>query len=115
MLANKVGSPQFVAWLAAPVVLGLVFGPRRFAVPAALAATIAAFTQLIYPYWYGWLLAANPAFVFLLTVKSALLVALLAWSVRAVWRAGRVRRRPAVLVGGVASDDRARIDRNDDE
>jgi hypothetical protein len=115
MLANKVGSPQFVTWLAPPVVLGLVLGPRRFAVPATLAATIAAFTHVIYPYWYGWLLVANPAFVFLLTMKSALLVALLVWSLRAVWRAGGVRPSPAVLLGSVAAGDRARIDPNDDE
>jgi len=91
MLANKVGSPQFVTWLTAPVVLGLVLGGRRFTVPAVLAAAIALLTQVIYPYWYGWLLVADPAFVLVLTGKVALLLALLAWSVRAVWQAGRVR------------------------
>ncbi|GAA1841172.1 glycosyltransferase 87 family protein [Agromyces salentinus] len=96
MLANKVGSPQFVAWLAAPVVLGLVYRPARFAVPALLAAAVALFTQVIYPYWYGWLLVADPAFVFLLTVKVALLVALLVWAVRALWQAG-TRRDAAPL------------------
>jgi hypothetical protein len=91
MLANKVGSPQFVTWLTAPVVLGIVLGGRRFTVPAVLAAAIALLTQVIYPYWYGWLLVADPAFVLVLTGKVALLVALLAWTVRAVWQAGRVR------------------------
>ncbi|MGI9823199.1 glycosyltransferase 87 family protein [Agromyces sp. Marseille-Q5079] len=94
MLANKVGSPQFVAWLAAPVVLGLVYRPGRFAVPALITAAIALFTQVIYPYWYGWLLVADPAFVFLLTVKAGLLVVLLVWGVRALWQAGS-RRDPA--------------------
>jgi hypothetical protein len=93
MMANKVGSPQFATWLAAPVVLGLVYRPGRFAVPAALAAAVALLTHIIYPYWYGWLLVANPAFVFLLTVKAALLIALLAWSLRAVWQAGDRRSR----------------------
>ena len=93
MMANKVGSPQFATWLAAPVVLGLVYRPARFAVPAALAAAVALLTHIIYPYWYGWLLVANPAFVFLLTVKAALLIALLAWSLRAVWQAGNRRSR----------------------
>ncbi|HEY1106498.1 MAG TPA: hypothetical protein VGE78_10145, partial [Agromyces sp.] len=72
----------------------------RFLVPAALAAAVALFTQIIYPYWYWWLLIANPAFVFLLTVKVALLVALLAWAVRAVWQAGS-RRYEAAPHGGV--------------
>ncbi|GAA4367955.1 glycosyltransferase 87 family protein [Agromyces bauzanensis] len=97
LLANKVGSPQFVTWLAAPVVLGLVLRPRRFAVPALLAAGVALVTQLIYPYWYERLLMAHPVLVLALTVKVGLLVLLLAWSVRAVWQAGghRVARLPA--------------------
>jgi hypothetical protein len=88
MLANKVGSPQFATWLAAPVILGLVLRPRRFLVPAVIAAVIAALTQVIYPYWYGWLLAAHPGFVLAVTAKAALLIALLAWGIRAVWQAG---------------------------
>ena len=92
MVANKVGSPQFATWLAAPIILGLVYRPARFAVPAALAAAVALLTHIIYPYWYGWLLIANPAFVFLLTVKAGLLIALLAWSLHAVWQAGN--RKP---------------------
>ncbi|BDZ53668.1 glycosyltransferase 87 family protein [Agromyces marinus] len=91
MLANKVGSPQFVTWLAAPVVLGLATSGARFTTPAALAAAIAALTHLIYPYWYGWLLVANPGFVLLLTVKVALLAILFGWSVIVVWQAGSTR------------------------
>lgn len=96
MLANKVGSPQFVTWLAAPVVLGLVLRPRRFLVPAALAAAVALLTQVIYPYWYGWLMAANPGFVLVLTAKVLLLGALLVWGIRTLWQAGSVRNRIAV-------------------
>ncbi|GAA2040379.1 glycosyltransferase family 87 protein [Agromyces tropicus] len=95
MLANKVGSPQFATWLAAPVVLGIALGGSRFVTPAALAAAVAVLTQVIYPYWYAWLLIANPGFVLLLTVKAVLLVVLLGWSVRAVWQAGSVRRPAA--------------------
>jgi hypothetical protein len=93
MLANKVGSPQFATWLAAPVILGLCLQPRRFAVPAVLAAAIALFTHIIYPYWYGWLLVANPAFVLILTAKVVLLVLLATWGIRAVWQAGSTRDR----------------------
>lgn len=97
MLANKVGSPQFVTWLAAPVILGLVLRPARFAVPAFIAAAIALFTHIIYPYWYGWLLIADPAFVFLLTAKAALLVLLLAWGIRVLWRLGAPRETPRAV------------------
>jgi hypothetical protein len=93
MLANKVGSPQFVTWLAAPVILGIVLGPRRFAVPALLAAGVALLTQVIYPYWYGWLLVAHPGFVLVLTVKVLLLVLLAVWGIRAVWQAGTTGER----------------------
>jgi hypothetical protein len=96
MLANKVGSPQFVTWLAAPIILGLVLRPRRFLVPAVLAAAIALLTHVLYPYLYGWLLVAHPAFVLLVTVKAALLAALLVWGIRAVWRAGSIRERSGV-------------------
>lgn len=92
MLANKVGSPQFVTWLAAPVVLGLALGGARFLAPASLAAAIAVVTHVIYPYWYGWLLIANPGFVLLLTVKIVLLFVLLGWALHAVWQAGSDRR-----------------------
>lgn len=94
MLANKVGSPQFATWLAAPVILGLATVPRRFAVPAALAAVVALLTHLIYPYWYGWLLAASPGSVLLLTAKAALLVLLLGWGIRSLWQAGSERAAP---------------------
>ena len=107
MLANKVGSPQFVTWLAAPIILGLVLGPRRFVVPAALAAAIALLTHVLYPYLYGWLLVAHPAFVLLVTVKAGLLLALLVWGIRAVWRAGGIRDRSG-LDRGVAPERLAR-------
>lgn len=91
MLANKVGSPQFATWLAVPVVLGLATTPRRFTVPAVLAGLVALFTQLIYPYWYGWLLAASAGSVLLLTAKSVVLIALLVWGIRSLWQAGSER------------------------
>ena len=59
--------------------------------PAVLTAAIALCTHVLYPYLYGWLLAAHPAFVLLLTVKAGLLAALLVWGIRAVWQAGGIR------------------------
>jgi hypothetical protein len=110
MLANKVGSPQFATWLATPVILGLALRPARFAVPAFVAAAIALFTHIIYPYWYGWLLIADPAFVLLLTGKSLLLVVLLVWGIRSIWRLGSPRSprspvREANAVGSTMDHD----------
>ncbi|WP_353809315.1 glycosyltransferase 87 family protein [Agromyces sp. SYSU T00194] len=88
LVCNKVGSPQFVTWLAAPVVLGLCLRPARFAVPAVLVAAIAALTQVTYPYLYSRLTGADPALVLALTGKVVLEVVVLAWAVRAVWKSG---------------------------
>ena len=85
---NKVGSPQFVAWLAVPVVLGLAtsaagFG-RSFRTPAIMVLTIAALTQMIYPYLYDLLLVTHPLLVTVLTVRNLLLFVLLGWAIHAI-------------------------------
>lgn len=86
---NKVGSPQFIGWLAVPVIAGLTkrHGGDRFwfAVPAVMVAVIAGLTQLIYPYLYGWLLALNPLMLFTLGVRNALVFVLLGWAIVRMW------------------------------
>lgn len=85
---NKVGSPQFQVWLIAPVVIGIVHRGRRFAWPAGLALSLAALTQMFYPYLYGALLTAAPAMVFVVTLRNVGLLVLLGWALADVWRAG---------------------------
>ncbi|MBI5161570.1 MAG: DUF2029 domain-containing protein [Micrococcales bacterium] len=86
IVCNKVGSPQFVAWIAAPVLCGvLLLGPRLrdgFGVPALAALAIAALTQAIYPFFYGELLALQPAMLGVLAARNLLGVAVLVWAVR---------------------------------
>ncbi len=86
ILVNKVGSPQFVVWLAAPVILGLLVRGRDWRLPAVLVLVVAALTQLVYPYLYGWLLAAAPFMVLLLSVRNLLEFVLLGWALRQLWR-----------------------------
>lgn len=86
---NKVGSPQFISWLAAPVLLGIVLLGRRFRLEAVLVAALAALTQLVYPYLYDWLLAGNPLMVALLTARNLLEFVVLGIAVHGVWTAGR--------------------------
>jgi hypothetical protein len=84
--ANKVGSPQFATWIAVPIILGLAWqahGGLSFRVPAILALTIAALTQLVYPVLYGSLLALDPRMLGVLTVRNTLYLVLLGW---AIWR-----------------------------
>lgn len=82
---NKVGSPQYVTWLAVPVILGLATTAagrgRSFRVPAILVAVIAGLTQLIYPYLYFYLLGTKFLMPLLITSKGILLFALLGWAV----------------------------------
>ncbi|TWX40432.1 DUF2029 domain-containing protein [Frigoribacterium sp. ACAM 257] len=91
IVTNKVGSPQFVAWLAPPVVLGLVLARRggpSAALPAGLAVGIAGLTQVIYPWGYQALLGVEPWMLVLITVRNAAEVVLLVVALVQLWRAG---------------------------
>ncbi|MFG6502735.1 hypothetical protein [Microbacterium sp. P05] len=90
---NKVGSPQYIVWLTAPVVVGLVYDRRHWAKPAVLALVIAALTQGIYPLTYDGLLVAQPGPVLLLEARNLLLIVLFVWS---VVRLTRVRTRRSI-------------------
>ncbi|MBN9606539.1 MAG: DUF2029 domain-containing protein [Actinomycetales bacterium] len=109
IVANKVGSPQFIGWLAAPVLLGLVLAARGrgsagadtgadavggggFRIPALLALVSAALTQAVYPSSYDAMLALQPAALLALTARNLVDLAILAVAV-----AGLVRliRQPA--------------------
>lgn len=92
---NKVGSPQYIAWLFAPVVMGLVLDRRGWMRLALLTLAIAGLTQIIYPLTYDGLLVVQPGPVLLLNARNLLLVVLFAWS---VVRLARVRTRAAATV-----------------
>lgn len=95
IFTNKVGSPQYIAWLAASVVYGLVVARERFATPAKLSLAIAALTQVIYPYFYFALLWVAPWQVAVMTVRAGLQAWLLVWIVASLWRAGAQATRRA--------------------
>jgi hypothetical protein len=90
---NKVGSPQFMAWLSVPVILGLAAQSTgrggSFRVPAVFALLLAALTQSFYPYLYLSLLALNPVMLTLLSARNTLVLVLLGWGVVALWRSRR--------------------------
>ena len=78
---NKVGSPQYIGWLAAPIIAGLVMERVRFVAPAVIALVLAALTQSFYPYLYAGLLSVLPLELSLLTLRNIGQVVLLAVSV----------------------------------
>lgn len=78
---NKVGSPQYMTWIIAPIVVGLVVDRHRWWRPAALGLVIAAVTQVVYPMTYGYLLNAEALPAAALTVRNLLVVVLLVWAI----------------------------------
>jgi hypothetical protein len=86
---NKVGSPQFIIWLAPVIVAGLTHDWNRWRVPAALLMGIAMTTFVIYPLFYTPLIHANPVMAPVLTARNVLLVILLWWSVQRSIELGR--------------------------
>jgi hypothetical protein len=87
---NKVGSPQFMTWLAVPVILGLATHAaghgRSFRAPAIMVAALALLTQAFYPYLYGWLIGLHPAMLLVLTARNVLVFVVLGWALVALWR-----------------------------
>jgi hypothetical protein len=88
ILFNKVGSPQFVTWLAVPMVLGLTASLTgrggSFRTPVVLTLVIAGLTQLIYPYLYNRLLGLDFTMLLVLSARNTLYLVLLIWAVNAV-------------------------------
>lgn len=94
IVVNKVGSPQFHAWLIPPLVLWIAWDRRGAVVPACLAAVSCALTHAIYPVAYHLLLASDTVAIALLTARNLVLVALLAWATAHVVRASERVREP---------------------
>ncbi|MCS5734018.1 DUF2029 domain-containing protein [Herbiconiux daphne] len=90
---NKVGSPQFMVWLSAPVILGIVTQGRRFFVPALTAFVMGALTQVIYPIAYDWVIGLDPVMLTVLTVRNLLTVSLLVMAVAMLWQSRKTTPR----------------------
>ncbi len=92
---NKVGSPQYLTWIIVPVAIGVLLDRRRWWVPACLALVTAGLTHLVYPLSYDRLLAGEAVATAALTVRNALLLLLLVYSVVLVLRARPLIGAPA--------------------
>lgn len=76
---NKVGSPQFMLWLAAPVILGLLVSWRVFVPISFICLAVAALTHLIYPWFYWQVVFGLFAGTVPLFLRNMLLLLLLLW------------------------------------
>jgi hypothetical protein len=93
---NKVGSPQYLLWIAPVVAVGIGQDWVRWRVPAYLTLAIGGLTTLIFPIFYLPLVHGDVGAVLLLTLRNGLLVVLLGWAVLALWRDATVGWRAAV-------------------
>ncbi|MUN62854.1 DUF2029 domain-containing protein [Kocuria sediminis] len=98
---NKVGSPQFMVWLAPAVAVGLTHHRTVWRVPAAMLIVIAVATFFVYPLFYYELSHNDPLMALVLTLRNAMLVVLLWWSGRRLYRLGSPR--PTTVLTGKES------------
>ncbi|MDR0594274.1 MAG: hypothetical protein LBG60_13710, partial [Bifidobacteriaceae bacterium] len=94
IVTHKVGSPQFVAWLAPPAVVALCQGRRpRFWLPVSAALLVtAALTGQLYPAGYTEFLSGDRLMLTIWTVRNLLLVAVFAAALAELvrlWRSSR--------------------------
>ncbi len=80
---NKVGSPQYMLWIAPVVVAGLAHNAQAWRVPSQFMLAISVLTTLIFPLFYMSLANADIGAVMLLTARNILVVVLFCWS---MWR-----------------------------
>lgn len=91
IVVNKVGSPQFITWLAAVIVFGLIWDGRNFLPLAIITLAIALLTQLVYPWYYWQIVDGMMAGAFTLLVRNLLIVGLLVWSFARLFRGATAR------------------------
>ena len=94
---NKVGSPQYIGWLAAPIIAGLVLEQKRFIAPAVLALILGALTQAFYPYLYNALLNVQPLELGILTLRNIGELVLLAVSASVLYEAKMTRQNVLIV------------------
>ena len=80
IIFNKVGSPQFMAWLAVPVIALILVKKRVSWFPVSMVLAVSLLTNLVYPVLYMDLMALGNTSMTVLTLRNVLLVVLLVWA-----------------------------------
>lgn len=81
IVTNKVGSPQYLSWLVAPVAVALVLQRRRWIGLALVVLATSLLTNMVYPGTYDGLLRVELVPVVILSARNLLLVVLFVWVV----------------------------------
>jgi hypothetical protein len=97
---NKVGSPQFIAWIGPPVAAAIALGSRTqgtrrtWFVPAVGTLIVARLTMEIYPLRYGEFLGGWTFATSVGALRNALIVALLVGAVIRLAQLAFARKAP---------------------
>jgi hypothetical protein len=86
LVFNKVGSPQYMGWLAPPVAVALALRLPGWRTTAWLVAGIAGATQVVFPWLYSEVVYGGPGVTFTLAARNVALVGLLVHTVIALVR-----------------------------
>jgi hypothetical protein len=86
IVLNKVGSPQYLTWIAAPIALALALRLPGWRTTAWMGAVLAILTQIEFPLDYGALLNGRVAVSLVLIARNIILVVLVVHTVRALVR-----------------------------
>lgn len=98
IVLNKVGSPQYLVWLVPPIAFALVVDRHRWQGMAVVSLVAAGLTFVVYPLTYEGVVMSQPFPVAVLTIRNALLVVLLVWSILALARVPARARHPLFSV-----------------
>jgi hypothetical protein len=77
---NKVGSPQFVTWLAVPIILGVLYRAERWRFAMISVSVIALLTELVYPTFYGAILQGETGGFLILLIRNLAYLVLLVYA-----------------------------------
>ncbi|MBG6217139.1 hypothetical protein IWX75_001593 [Arthrobacter sp. CAN_A6] len=94
---NKVGSPQFMLWIAAVIAAGLVLDASAdWKFPAVAMLVTAGLTTLVYPIFYDALrYDLSPAIAVVLTLRNLLVISIFGWSLMQLVRLSTRSRVPS--------------------
>ncbi|HEY0119491.1 MAG TPA: glycosyltransferase 87 family protein [Cellulomonas sp.] len=84
LVFNKVLSPQYIGWLAGPLVVAVALGLPGWDRTRRLVLVVAGATQIVFPWLYGQITYGGAGVTLVLAARNAALVLLLVWSVRAL-------------------------------
>ena len=86
---NKVGSPQYMTWLAPPVAVALALRLPGWGLTAWVTLGIAGATQIVFPWFYSEVINQGPGLTLVLAARNLALVFLLVHTVVVLVRAPR--------------------------